>query len=307
VLALAVAPLLASDANAGCGCDKPPPPPAAVRPAFASPGQTIALFDNELKVGRTYRVKFDGNTDSEAVTVTAVKKRDLADGVRKPQLVVTVPWMSPGPTKIRVTRDGDNVMRVDDEDFTVLQPQLQLTETDAVTTAKCYRAAVGGDGTVYFPFNISQISQRMVFSGLAEGYPLLFDSSDVAIYNAQCFLMQLLSPTQSGTLFTISDPGSPDSLELTYDRHEFVTYKSQHVHEGNLALDPDDPAWHMDGTRHVDHDNLVIAISGVVEGGGRPLAGQTPPFNFSVVTALVSTSTPISTRTIQWGDCGSRG
>jgi hypothetical protein len=307
VSGLLAMPLLASPADAGCGCDKAPPPPAAVRPAFASPGQEITLISDKLKADKSYRVWF-GSGWTWPVSATAERRRDLADGKKKVQLTVALPsWLDPGPTSIRVTRDDDTVMRVDDKQFTVLQAQIRLDQADGVTVAKCYRAAVGADGTVYFPVNVANISQRMIFSGLAETYPLLFGPSDVTIYNTQGFLMQLLAPKEAGTLYTITDPGTPDSLELTYDRHEFVTYKKQHVHDGNLALDREDPAWHVDGTRHVDHDNLVIAISGVLENGRKPQPGQTPAFTFSIVTALADSSTPITTRTITWSrDCGSR-
>jgi len=307
VSAVFIAPLLASPAHAGCGCDKAPPPPAEVRPAFGSPGQSITLFGDRLRAGKTYRVRFEGDGDSESVTAEAVRKRDLADRAMKTQLVVEVPWMSPGPTRIKVTRDDDTVMRVDEEQFTVLQRQLRLEESDGITIAKCYRAAVGHDGTVYFPVQVGAISQHMVFSGLAERYPLLFDAGDVAIYNTQGFLMQLLTPDKAGVLYTIEDTGSPDSFVLTYDRHEFVTYKEQHVHQGNLALDPSDPAWHVDGTPHVDHDNLVIAIAGRLESGRLPRPGKTPPFDLSVATAVADANTPVSTRKIEWSrDCSGR-
>jgi hypothetical protein len=303
VSALLSAPLLASPANAGCGCDKAPPPPAEIRPAFASPGQQVTLFSDRLRAGRSYRVRFEGIGDNDTVYADAIRKRDLADGEMKTQLVVQVPWLFPGPTRIKVTRDGDTVLRIDDEQFTVLQKQLRLEEGDGVTIVKCYRAAVGSDGTVYFPVQVGAISQHMIFSGLAERYPLLFDASDVAIYNTQGFLMQLLTPDRAGVLYTIEDLGSPDSFELTYDRHEFVTYKEQHRHEGRLALDSSDPAWHVDGTPHVDHDNLVIAIAGRLENGELPRAGWTPAFDLSIATAIDAV-TPATTRTIEWsGSC----
>ena len=87
--------------------------------------------------------------------------------------------------------------------------------------------------------------------------------------------MQLLDPQQAG-IFAIDDPGQPDSMALTYDRHEFVTYREQHAHVGGFGLDPSDPRWHTDGTYHVDHDHLVIAIKGTIEGYGPPAPGRTP-------------------------------
>jgi hypothetical protein len=199
-------------------------------------------------------------------------------------------------------------VRIDSSDFTVLQAPLALSESNAVTIARCYRAAVGTDGTVYIPLDISTIAQHMIFSGLGKGYPLAFGADGIAIYNTQGFLMQLLGPNEAG-IFAIDDPGAPDSFQLTYDRHEFLTYRAQHVHQGSLALDPSDPAWHVDGSRHVDHDHLVIAISGVVEGHGRPVPGRTQTFDLRVATVLPdSTSTSekrsSTTRRLAWGhDC----
>jgi hypothetical protein len=306
LLAASLAFLTPAPADAGCGCDKPPPPTAQVRPSFASPGQTITLFGDGIRGGR-YRVRFDGESgSSESVTLQSTWRKDLADGVDKFQLVVTMPALPVGPARIRVRRDGgDEVLSVERDQFTVLQAPISLEESDGVTVARCYRAAVDGQGTVYFPFNVGAISQRMIFSGLARSYPLIFDADDVAIYNTQGFLMQLLAPELAGQLYAIEDPGSPSSFELVYDRHEFVTYKTQHVHEGRLRLSQD-PWWHVDGTPHVDHDNLVIAIAGRLENGDAPQAGATPPFDLVVSTALADGSTPATTRTIQWStDCSS--
>ena len=127
-----------------------------------------------------------------------------------------------------------------------------------------------------FPVDISAISAHMIFSGLAVTYPLLFNAQDIVIYNDQGFLMQLLGPDQS--MYAITDPaGTPNSLELTYDRHEFQTYRDQHAHLGGLGLDPTDPDWRTDGTYHVDHDHLILAIRGVVENVVRLRRASRPP------------------------------
>ncbi len=184
----------------------------------------------------------------------------------------------------------------------MMQPALALQQNDGETVAKCYSAAVTADHTVLIPLNIAAISDHMIFNGLGEQYPLLFSASDIAIYNMQGFLMQLLNADNAG-IYAIDDPGQPDSFELTYDRHEFNTYREQHAHVNGFGLDPADPAWHTDGTYHVDHDHLVIAIKGVVENQGPPRAGQTPTFDLSIVTALADSSgDTVTTRTIQWSD-----
>lgn len=282
---LAFSGMQAAPAHAGCGCDKPPPPLAAVRPAFASPGDIITLIAPSLQVGREYRVKFGVGEQSSTVRGLATRKRDFADGLYKPQLAVAVPPLPAGPTRIRVRGVGRALLEVPADDFTMLQRALVLREADAVTVVPDYRAAVGSDSTVYFPLDVSRIARHIAFEGVGEDFPLAFNAEDIAIYNTQGVLMQLLGPEQSG-IFAITDPGSGDSFELIYDRHEFLTYRLLHAHVLGLGLDPADHAWHTDGTRHIDHDHLVIAIRGVVEGVGRPAPGATPPFTLRIVTAL---------------------
>jgi len=304
VSALLALHLAASPADAGCGCDKPPPPPAEVRPGFASPGQTVTLFGDGLK-GGPHTITFTSPSGASAtVTAHSEQKKDLADGVKKRQLEVAMPAGLPlGPASISVRHGNHEVLRIGDAQFTVLQAPLVLEESDGITVAQCYRAAVDAAGTVYFPFDVGAIQDRMVFSGIAKGYPLLFAAEDVTIWNTQGFLMQLLAPEQAGTLYAIQDPGSPHSFELIYDRHEFVTYAREHVHEANLALDRKDPRWHADGTPHVDHDHLVLAIEGRLEDGSGPAPGATPAFELSVVTTLAGDAMP-TTRTVRWGsDC----
>jgi hypothetical protein len=301
--ALTVFALRAIPADAGCGCNKPPPPAAKIRPAFASPGDAVTLFDDDIKPNKTYVVAFGSGASAVTVTATPVVKRDLADGRMKPQVVVSAPALPPGPTRVQMKRknEDDRLIDLRNGEFTMLQAPIQLAEGDGETIAACYRAAVGADNTVYLPVDISNIAQHMIFSGLGMSYPLLFAASDIAIYNTQGFLMQLLGPAQAG-IFAIDDPtGAPNSLELTYDRHEFLTYRDQHAHVGGMGLDPSDPAWHSDGTRHVDHDHLVIAIHGVVENQGPPPAGKTPAFDLHITTALADGTTGVLTnRTITW-------
>jgi hypothetical protein len=297
-LALLLPLAAAGPAHAGCGCDKPPPPLAAVRPAFAAPGDVVTLFAPGLEAGVSYEVVFAGAP--APVTVTAIRRRDFADGVEKPQLVVATPALPPGPTRIEI----EGILRVDATEFTVLQRPLALSQSTGVTVAECYRAAVGSDGTVYLRLDISAIAARMAFSGIGRAFPLLFEARDVLIYNTQGVLMQLLGPAQAG-IFAIDDPGAPDSFELIYDRHEFLTYRSEHLHEGGRGLDPADPAWHVDGTRHIDHDQLVLALRGVVEGEGLPAPGVTPAFDLDIATALLDepSGSPVTTRLTWSAEC----
>ncbi len=297
----ATAALRIVPADAGCGCNKPPPPVAQVRPAFASPGDSVTLFPTDNTAG-TYDVMFDnGSSTATMRDVSAVYKRDLADGQYKWQVVVKAPVLWPGPTSITMRQPSRHPFAIPSSGFTLMQPAVILQQGDGETLVKCYRSAVTADGTVLIPVDISAISDHMLFSGLAERYPLLFGAPDITIYNAQGFLMQLLTPANA-SIYAITDPGDPDSFELTYDRHEFNTYRAQHAHTGGYGLDPTDPAWHTDGTYHVDHNHLVIAIKGQVEAQGSPAPGLTPAFNFSVVTSLAETAGASTSRTLRW--CG---
>ena len=274
-------------AQAGCGCDKPPPPPAAIRPAFASPGNSVSLFAPGLVAGLSYAVTFTSGSSSATVPGVAVLRRDFADATYKPQVVATVPPLPIGPTSVTVSTGLTPVLQLTANQFTMLPPPVALTEENARTVFYCYRGAVSGDGTMYIPMNIGAISQHMVFKGFGQQLPLTFNASGISIYNTQGVLMQLLGPDNPSIYAIKDDSGSSDnSFSLTYDRHEFVTYKSAHLHEGERLLDPEDPAWHLDGTRHIDHDNLVIAIRGTMRDGTRPTPGATKAFHLDITTAL---------------------
>jgi hypothetical protein len=282
-------------ADAGCGCAKPPPPLRLVRPAFASPGDNVTIFPPSNRSG-SYEIR----VGDKRLTQSAVWKRDLGDGRYKWQIVVKAPVNPMGPTAINVKGPGSD-FTIPATDFTMMQAPIDLKSNNGETLAKCYSAAVTADHVVLIPLDISAITDHMIFNGIGESYPLLFTAADVTIYNTQGFLMQLLSAPNSAGIYAIDDPGGLNSLELTYDRHEFNTYLDMHAHTGGYGLDPNDPAWHTDGTYHVDHNHLVIAIRGTVENMGAPPAGKTPNFDLSIVTMLAdATNLGQITRVINW-------
>jgi hypothetical protein len=198
VLSLAAA----SQARAGCGCTKPPPPPAAVRPAFAWPGADLTIFDPGLEAGRSYWVIFEPGPGhkAHAVETTAVAKRDLADGVVRPQLVVELPELPLGPVQIRINdAERQQVVRVlPDTDFTVAPPPIGVPNGVGVYRFEGYRAAVSRDGTVLLSLDFEDILHARVFEARALELPLRFGNEDLAFYNAQGFLMQLLGNRMPG-------------------------------------------------------------------------------------------------------------
>jgi hypothetical protein len=76
------------------------------------------------------------------------------------------------------------------------------------------------------------------------------------------------------------------SFRLTYDRHQFLTYEALHAVDPNYLASTDDPEWHADASRHIDHDHLIVAVRGLVDGAFAPPPGQTPSFNLHLTTVL---------------------
>jgi len=265
-------------AHAGCGCQKPPPNLASVRPNATYAGTEVSLFDARFVAGRAYYVDFISGTTSTTVTVnaTAVSRRDLADSIVKPQVVVALPTLPLGPTSIRVRYGSTTLFTLSDAAFTVVQQPIVVPQDVGAASYPNYQAAIGRDGTFYLSLDMTAVLLPRVFRAQAQGYPLVFASDDVTFYNTQGFLMQLLSAGMPGLYSVISSASSTNSSILGYSRHEFNTFYLQHeerqVHE---VLDGN---WHLDGTRHVDHNHLILAISGTLYSGTLPTPGATPPF-----------------------------
>jgi hypothetical protein len=267
-------------ASAGCGCEKPPPLPAEIRPHATYAGAYVTLFSSAFQVGQVYAVDFSSGTSTAKATVTGtvVSGRDIADAVAKPQLTVAVPALPLGPTSlsVRVSNLTTPVLIVNDDEFTVVPQPIVMSQTVGSTSSAGYQAAVSRDGTVYISLDVSGVRLPRVFQAQAKGYPLRFTSSGVSFYNTQGFLMQQLSAKMPG-LYTIASPTSTaDSDILGYSRHEFNTFYLQHVERQEHKVI--DGAWHADGTRHIDHDHLVLAVAGTLANGARPAPGATPPF-----------------------------
>src|SRR5436853_6394035 len=115
-----LAALPAAPADAGCGCAKPPPPASLVRPAFASPGDTVTLFPPDNRSG-----EYEIRVADKKFKRNAVWKRDLADGQYKWQVVATVPQLPMGPTALEVKGPGRD-FKIDRTDFTVMQAPIVL-------------------------------------------------------------------------------------------------------------------------------------------------------------------------------------
>jgi hypothetical protein len=269
-------------AEAGCGCDKPPPPRAAIRPFVGYVDQQVTLFDDRLSTGRRYDVLFESTVDSRSdwSRGRAVLRRDLADGERRVQLRVSVADVSFGPCRVSVWQDGQMVFALEDDAFTVAAAPIALHDFAEGITRDGYRTGIGRDGTMYVPVDVSRVDEATTFVGETAGLPLRFGAGDVAMYNDQGFLMQVLQPGNT-QLFRIAGGDLLRSDRLTYWRHEFATYKQEHRRHDGRAVEGD-PDWHADGTYHVDHDHIVVAIRGTMPSGLPPAPGATPAFRLSI-------------------------
>jgi hypothetical protein len=300
-LALGALALLAAfgarSAEAGCGCAKPPPPPAAVRPNVTYGGMPVTLFGSSLQASQSYTVIFTsvfkpgGGTVQASVTGTARARRDLADAVSKTQLVVTLPASLPlGPASISVKNaSGTQVLAVSDSAFTVAPQPLAVPSAYGRYYWSNYQAAVGRDGVVHIALDLSAVQNPIVFEAQALGYALRFGSGDIVFHNTQGFLMQLLVQNTAQPIpgmFAFPSPTSTDSDMLHYSRHEFDTYFLQHQERQPHAVDATDGNWHQDGTRHVDHDHLILSIAGRLPNGSLPTPGATA--RCGLTTAVLS-------------------
>jgi hypothetical protein len=280
-LMLALAALTPRAADAGCGCDKPPPPRAAIRPFVGYVDQQVTLFDDRLAPGRRYDVLFESSTGtSEWSRGRAMLRRDLADGERRMQLRVAVANVSLGPCAVSVWQDGVMLLALTDDAFTVAAAPIALHDFAEGITRDGYQTGVGRDGTMYVPVDVSRVDAATTFVGQTVGLPLHFGAGDVAMYNDQGFLMQVLKPGNT-QLFRIDGGDLTRSDRLSYWRHEFATYKKDHRQRDARAVDSDTD-WHVDGTYHVDHDHIVVAVRGTMPNGEPPAAGMTPAFRLSI-------------------------
>jgi hypothetical protein len=246
----------------------------------------VVLFGSDLVAGKNYTVVFTSGTTAASVkmTATAVSRRDLGDGAVKTQLPVRVPQLPPGPTSIRVKAGRGLLLSIDDADFTIAPAPVTVPADKGTRVLAGYGAAVSRAGTVYVSLDLSAVRNPLVIRAQLRGYPLRFDSTEATFYNTQGFVMQALDGAMPG-LFTLSGSHDPaDSDVLQYSRHEFNTFFLQHAERQPHALSAEDPNWHLDGTPHIDHDHLILALPATLADGTVPAAGMTPAADLAIDT-----------------------
>jgi hypothetical protein len=276
-----------TSSQAGCGCEKPPPSASSVRPNATYGGMPVTLFHPSLVAGQTYNVTFTAMNGSvkTVASVAAVSKRDLADGINKAQLAVSTPSTLPlGPVGITVTQAGQSTVlaSVPDTSFTVAPQPVVIPSQPGSYNYQNYQAAVGRDGRVYLSLDITGMTEPRTIKAQAKGWKLRFTKNDAVFYNTQGFLMQMVNAAIPG-LATITPSSTTDGDVLQYQRHEFSTYFLQHAENLPHDVDVRDGNWHIDGSRHIDHDHLILTIAGTVN-GKVPTAGATPGFTLALST-----------------------
>jgi hypothetical protein len=254
---------------------------------------SVTLFSPALRVGSSYDVTFTSGTGGGSTTVQAVAvvRRDLADRTTKPQLVVTLPALPLGPTAIRVSAPNAaaTLLAVSDAQFTVTSAPITMPSARGEWQADSMQAGVSRDGTVYLAFDLTGLAEPLIFNARAIGYPLRFTNDDVVFYNSQGFLMQRLVdatgkkpvPVPGMSVEPASNPNT-DSDALNYSRHEFVSYFLQHGERAYHEVEANDPNWHLDGTPHIDHNLLILAVRARLQNGTLPMPGATPTFALRV-------------------------
>jgi len=277
--ALLLAALLAppEPAQAGCGCDHPPAAWAPVMPPFASPGKEIQLWGQgfEFVPGASYAVHFGAASPVAAVASGTSHVR------------VTVPPLAPpGPLALRVLGPGLD-HSYERELFTVLSPAPQVPASPGVFGYRSFAGSVTTDGTLLVPVNVTDVLEATQFAVILDRIPLEFSAEDVIFFNADGVNLSLFTLSvdesterQWGSYYGwhVHDDTNLGgrvfknkrtrpwirhqfSDVLHYWRHEFHTYRQAHGAGGTHEVDEN--GYHAaDGTLHIDHEHLVLAIAG---------------------------------------------
>jgi hypothetical protein len=285
VFLLAAAP----PANAGCGCDHPPPDWSLVMPPFGSPGKPIVLNANGFVFvpGASYKLTItDLGGTKHLQTVKTWSPASLS--------FLAPEGLKPGPATIRVTGNGLDYT-YPSQLFTLLAPAPLVPAAEGVYVASSFQGAVTADGTLLIPFNLTQVLDATQFAYQLTNLPLTFTPEDVVFFNSDgvdltLFTLSVASEVehQWGSYYgwtveedtRISDrvfqkkvavPSALGSLSdvLHYWRHEFHTYYEAHLMGGTHEVNA--TGFHPDGTFHIDHDHLVLALHGLKRDSKQPL------------------------------------
>jgi len=309
IVALAVIFLASPKVWAGCGCDHPTPCPTPITPPFASPGDPITLKDMDFLIDDAgYEVKFERGDADHKMDLKERLEIKICDTIKKKyetkfedkaenQLATIYGQLEAntcagefdkerdftGPLDIKVKGHEDK--NIDDkyEDLLVsLGRPLKLEEAEGHYIFVDFPIAVDSSGVVYIPLDLSNIQAAMNFAVYIDNLPLDFGTNDVIIYNKDGFNLNLFTLDVDGFEKQWGDWYGAQAVEtadkkksnfLTYWRHDFYEYHAAHQPGGShyaRTENEDGHLVHPDGTIHVDHDRLVVAVSGMLRDKDHP-------------------------------------
>jgi hypothetical protein len=276
-----------------------------VIPQAAFPGMPVTLFHKSFQAGQSWQVTFQSPTTLVTVPATVVSKRTLTDPTGAsyvPQLVVAVPKIDMGPTRIIAVRK-DVSFTVRETSFTVIGKPVAVAEQSGASLVKKYTTGVGADGTLYISLaGLNNVCQAMEFRTLLNTYPLRFGMGDVVVLNYQGFFIDALD-TYSADHFSILPSVGPTSNVLNYFRHSFTRYCTEHQPGGLKEVDSQDPNWHRDGTAHTDYATLIFAIAGHFENGSTPSPGRVS-FDLQLQANIANSKASLALESSEAGDLG---
>jgi hypothetical protein len=277
---LATVALAVPNSWAGCGCDHPAPCPAPVLPAFGSPGDSILLTGSGFGTDGGNKVVFQTGRETLQVDATAYDpehmKVKVPAGVTKENKLV-------GPAKIRVMTPSGQTVNFSEDEFTYLGSPLVLEEGQGHYIYKGVTLAVDTSGVLNVPLDISNVTAATAFAVYLEGLDLEFGTDDLLVYNKQGYNLNLFTldvdgvEKQWGAWYppqSLGDLNGSGSNVFTYWRHDFIEYNAAHSPGGKFypVTEANDlTLLHPDGTVHVDHSQLNVAVAGTVN--GNPLPG----------------------------------
>jgi hypothetical protein len=193
----------------------------------------------------------------------------------------------PGPKAIsvysrpceQVRGDTSPVATYPDSEFTMLAAPIPVVEREGTMRYGKVDAAVSTDGTLLVPFDLTNVVKPMQFFVVLRGLPLRFGVDDVVYYNRDQYNLKLFERVVNGpedfqwgpyygTTVTRNAKAERDSSVIGYWRHEFDSYRMAHLPNGTHAVGAN--GLHPDGTPHIDHNHVVLAINGQLVDPDKP-------------------------------------
>jgi len=174
----------------------------------------------------------------------------------------------------------------DESVFTVLPAWVVVPPADGVFESKKFDVAVDSMGTVLLPLDLSQIHAATQFALRFKDIALAFGVDDVVFYSREGVDLGLFTlavdddaKRQWGSYYgwEVNEDGGlggyrfddrtarardlrGSSDVLTYWRHDFKAYTA--AHQPGQDYEVDENGFHKNGTLHVEHDFIVLAIHG---------------------------------------------